>query len=277
MEDVGLVTLAIIIANAAVTYMGLKDYSFFSNYSFRVDKILVDKDYKRLVTAGFLHADWMHFGFNMLTLFLFSGSLEPFLGIPKFLALYFFSLVAGNLFALYIHRNHGDYSAIGASGAVSGMVFAAIGFFVGMKIGFIFIPVKMPAWLYGLLYVLYTIYGIKSQRGNIGHEAHLGGGIAGLLGAILIAPSILSTNYLPISLILIPTLIFLYLMIKKPHILFTQKSVITPVNVSTFEDKHNAKKVAKQNELNQLLDKINKKGYDNLSKKEKERLDELSK
>jgi len=277
MEDVGLVTLAIIIANAAVTYMGLKDYSFFSNYSFRVDKILVDKDYKRLVTAGLLHADWMHFGFNMLTLFLFSGRLEPFLGIPKFLALYFFSLVAGNLFALYIHRNHGDYSAIGASGAVSGMVFAAIGFFVGMKIGFIFIPVKMPAWLYGLLYVLYTIYGIKSQRGNIGHEAHLGGGIAGLLGAILIAPSILSTNYLPISLILIPTLIFLYLMIKKPHILFTQKSVITPVNVSTFEDKHNAKKVAKQNELNQLLDKINKKGYDNLSKKEKERLDELSK
>ena len=222
MEDIGIITLSLIIANGIVTYKGLKDFTFLDKFSFNVDQILVNKDYKRLITSGFLHVNWTHFTFNMITLYLFSSSLEASIGIPAFLILYFASLIGGNLFALYIHRNHPDYTAIGASGAVSGLVFASIGLFPGMEIGFILLPIYIPAWLYGIAYVLYSIYGIKSQRDNIGHEAHLGGGIVGLLIAIILNPNIMSTNYLPIILILIPSLTFLFLIIKKPHLLIVE-------------------------------------------------------
>ncbi|MEZ4859345.1 MAG: rhomboid family intramembrane serine protease [Flavobacteriaceae bacterium] len=277
MEEIGIITLLLIIANGIVTYKGLKDFVFFDKFLFNVDRVLVDKDYKRLITSGFLHADWTHFGFNMITLYLFSQSLESYIGIPAFLVLYLVSLIGGNLLALYIHRNHPDYSAIGASGAVSGLVFASIGLFPGMEIGFILLPIYIPAWLYGIAYVLYSIYGIKTKKDNIGHEAHLGGGIVGLLIAIGINPSILQTNYFPIILILIPSLIFLYLIVKKPHFLIVQNPFSKSKHNFTIEDKYNSVKASKQSELDSILDKINKKGYDKLSKKEKEKLNELSK
>lgn len=277
MDEIGIITLLLIIANGIVTYKGLKDFIFFDKFLFNVDRILVDKDYKRLITSGFLHADWTHFGFNMITLYLFSQSLEAYIGIPAFIALYFVSLIGGNLLALYIHRNHPDYSAIGASGAVSGLVFASIGLFPGMEIGFILLPIFIPAWLYGIAYVLYSIYGIKTKKDNIGHEAHLGGGIVGLIIAIGINPSIIQTNYFPIILILIPSLIFLYLIVKKPHILIVQNPFSKTKNVLTIEDKYNSNKASKQSELDKILDKINKKGYDKLTKKEKDKLNELSK
>ena len=277
MEEIGVITLLLIITNGIVTYKGLKDFIFFDKFLFNVDHILVDKDYKRIITSGFLHANWTHFGFNMITLYLFSKNLESYIGILAFLVLYFISLIGGNLLALYIHRNHPDYSAIGASGAVSGLVFASIGLFPGMKIGFILLPIYIPAWLYGIAYVLFSIYGIKSMKDNIGHEAHLGGGIVGLLIAIGINPSIIQTNYFPIILILIPSLFFLYLVIKKPHFLILQNPFSKPKNIITIDDKYNSNKVSKQNELDRILDKINKKGYDKLSKKEKDTLNELSK
>lgn len=277
MEEIGIISLLLIITIGIVTYRGLKDFDFFDRFLFNVDRILVDKDYKRLITSGFLHANWTHFGFNMITLYLFSQSLESYIGIPAFLALYFISLTGGNLLALYIHRNHSDYSAIGASGAVSGLVFASIGLFPGMEIGFILFPISIPAWLYGIAYVLYSMYGIKTKKDNIGHEAHLGGGIVGLLIAIVINPDIIQTNYFPILLILIPSLAFLYLIVKKPHFLIVQNPFSKPKNIFTIEDKYNSTKASKQNELDRILDKIHKKGYDNLSKKEKDKLKELSK
>lgn len=277
MEEIGIITFSLIIANGIVTYKGLNDFVFFDKFLFNVDRILVDKDYKRLVTSGFLHADWTHFAFNMITLYLFSHSLEAYIGIPAFLALYFVSLIGGDLLALYIHRNHPDYSAIGASGAVSGLVFASIGLFPGMEIGFIFLPIFIPAWLYGIAYVLYSIYGIKTKKDNIGHEAHLGGGIVGLIIAIGINPSIIQTNYFPIILILIPSLTFLYLIVNKPHFLIVQNPFSKTKNILTIEDKYNSDKALKQSELDKILDKISKKGYDKLTRKEKDKLNELSK
>ena len=277
MNETGIITLILILTNGIVTYKGLKDHLFLDKYSFNVDQVLVNKDYKRLVTSGFLHVDWTHFIFNMITLYLFSKNLEALIGIPAYIILYFISLIGGNLFALYIHRHHADYSAIGASGAISGLVFASIGLFPGMSIGFILLPVFIPAWLFGIVYVLYSIYGIKNKKDNIGHEAHLGGGIIGLITAILMQPGILTVNYLPIVLILIPSLLFLFLIIRKPHLLIVSNPFSRSKGLQTVEDKYHTDKVSKQTELDKILDKINKKGYDKLSKKEKERLKELSK
>ena len=277
MREIGIISFIFIIVNGLVTYKGLKDFLFFNKFLFNVDKILVNKEYKRLVTSGFLHVDWTHFIFNMITLYLFGENLEFSIGILAFLALYFGSLIGGNLFALYINKNHSDYSAVGASSAVSGLVFASIGLFPDMKIGFLLLPIDIPAWLFGLIYVLYSIYGIKSKKDNIGHEAHLGGGVIGLLIAISINPSIIHTNYFSIILILLPSLLFLFLTIKKPHFLLVDNPFSKSKRNYTIEDKYNSKKVENQIELDKILDKINKKGYDNLTKKEKERLSELSK
>ncbi|WP_370091339.1 rhomboid family intramembrane serine protease, partial [Winogradskyella sp.] len=206
MEYLGIASLLVIIANLIVSYKGFSNNLFFDNYKFNVDKVLISKDYKRLISSGFLHADWMHLIFNMASLYFFSALLENKIGPTLFFLIYFISLIGGNLFALYIHRNHGDYSAIGASGAVSGIIFASIALYPGLGVGFIILPFSIPSWIYGILFVVYSIYGIKTKRDNIGHEAHLGGAIIGLIVALIIQPIAFFNNYITILLITIPTL-----------------------------------------------------------------------
>lgn len=272
MSGIGPITLTLIIINVLVTYTGLRNPVFFNQLSFNVGRILKQRDFKRIITSAFLHGDWNHLFFNMFTLFIFSGQLEGYLGVVRFLAVYFGSLIGGNLLALYIHRNHPHYTAIGASGAVTGLVFASIGLFPGMELAFVLLPFYFPAWMYGIGYVLYSIYGIRSQRDNIGHEAHLGGGVTGLLITIAMMPGILYGNPLPIGLILIPTVIFLFILIQKPHILWGGKKTtrLTP------DEAYNVEQAARNQELNRLLEKINTHGYQSLTAEEEKRLKELS-
>ena len=118
MPDTGITAVLLIIANIAFSYKGFTNPLFFEGYKFKVDKILIKKDYLRLVTSGFLHVSWMHLIFNMVSLYFFSGIIETSLGVLQFLIIYFTSLIGGNLLCLLINKNHGDYSAAGASGAV---------------------------------------------------------------------------------------------------------------------------------------------------------------
>ena len=143
-----------------------------------------------LFSSGFLHTSWWHFGFNMIALTSFSWSLEMLFGVWKFLFIYFASLIGGGLLALYIHRNHGDYSAVGASGAISGVIMSSILLFPTVPIHFIFMPPELgvPGWFFGLLFILVSIFGIKKQIGNIGHEAHLGGAITGTTITLFFIP-----------------------------------------------------------------------------------------
>lgn len=215
MEKAGLLGLVLIAINVLVSFKGFRDMRFFNTYLFEVYEVKVRKDYRRLITSGFLHLDVNHLLFNMLTLFFFSPAIEHSLGELQFLLIYFASLVGGNLVALYFQRHNYNYSAVGASGAISGLVFAAIALFPGIRMSLIFIPIPMPGWLFGLAYVLYSIYGIRSQRDNVGHEAHLGGGLVGLLVAVLLEPSVLVSNYLPIVLMVVPSVVFFYLVLKR--------------------------------------------------------------
>ncbi len=277
MEKIEIFTLLLIGVTAFITNKGLKEFIFQDKFLFNIDTVLIRKEYIRIISSGFLHANWKHFAFNMITLYFFGSNLENYIGAFLFFLIYLISLIGGNLLALYIHRNHSDYSAIGASGAVSGIVFAAIGLSPGMSIGFVILPFEFPAWLYAIGYVLYSIYGITSKKDNIGHEAHLGGAILGLITAIIIKPEIITTNFLTIALALIPTSIFLFLLIIKPHLLLLNDPFKNAPKYVTIDDEFNEIKVAKQEEIDLILDKINQKGYNNLSQKEKERLDELSK
>ncbi len=265
----------LIIMNIITSYRGFKDPFFYDRFSFRVDAVLVQKDYKRLVTSGFLHVNWTHLVFNMLALFFFSGSVESYLGPLKFLLIYAAGLAGGNLLSLFIHRFSGDYSSVGASGAINAVMFAAIALFPGMSIGLFFLP-AIPGWLFGLVYVIISIYGIRSRSENIGHDAHLGGGLTGVLVAILFSPSILLTNTFTILIIAVPAIAFIAFIFYKPQALLIDNLFFKNHQNYTVEDRYNAQKRDRQKELDRLLEKIHNRGINSLSKKERETLEEYS-
>ena len=278
MTNTGITGLVLIIANTAVSYKGFTSQQFFDTYKFEVDKILVNKDYKRLLTSGFLHVGWAHLIFNMISLYAFSGTIENELGNGQFLVIYFASLLGGSLFSLLIHKQHGDYSAVGASGAVSGVIFASIALFPGVGIGFFFLPFSIPGWLFGIVYVGFSLYGIKSKKDNIGHEAHLGGALAGMAAALCMQPYALAENYITILIIAVPAIVFTWLIIKKPGLLLIDNYFYkTHQDFYSVDHKYNAEKTRRQREIDAILDKITKTGMDSLSPKEKKRLKQYSK
>ncbi|MFK7756606.1 MAG: rhomboid family intramembrane serine protease [Flavobacteriales bacterium] len=276
-SGIGIITILLLASNILFSYRGFKDRVLFDQYCFHVDKILIGKEYVRMLSSGFLHGSWTHLIFNMATLYFFSDGLESTYGITVYLAIYFGSLIGGNLLALFVHKNHGDYTAVGASGAVTGLIFAAIALFPGMKLHPIFIPIGIPSWLFGIAYVLYSIYGIKSNRDNIGHEAHLGGGVVGVLIAVFFFPQAISENPLPIFLILIPSVIFIVMIIFKPNLLMFNSGISRQQKKPSVEENYLTQQIHRRKEIDQLLDKIHKKGIHSLSKKEKARLEELTK
>lgn len=271
-------SLIIIIINFIVSWKGFNDPAFYSRYAFNVERILIHREYYRIITSGFLHVNWPHLIFNMLSLYIFSGSVEFFFGPLQFLLIYFISMTGGDLLALFIHRLDASYSSVGASGAVCGIIFASIAVFPGMGIGFFFIPFSIPAWVYGLAYVLYSIYGIHSKKDNVGHESHLGGALIGMLLAIAMYPAALSQNYLTILVIAVPVLVFMYIIITRPHVLLVDNNFFkTQKKYYSIDHRYNAEKVSKQQEIDRILEKISKKGMKSLTLKEKEMLEQHSK
>lgn len=275
--------LLLLFITAAATYQGLRHSIYQYRYDFWVDGLLVRGEWDRLVSSGFLHAGWLHFGFNMIALLAFSFSLEMLFGPWRFLLLYFISMIGGNLLALYIHRQHGDYRAVGASGAISGVVMASIVLFPESEIGLILIPFGIKGWVFGLLFLLISIFGIKNQNDNIGHEAHLGGAICGVLMAIALQPSIVQTNWWIVLAILLPVTAFLILIVRNPAVLLvnnywgeTARSLLERTRNTNTSNYTTNSGPTSQEELDQLLDKIKRQGYDSLSDREKRRLEELS-
>lgn len=275
MIEQSVVTLLLVVVNVFVSYKGFQDPFFRDRYAFDVDRIMVQREYARLVTSGFFHTTWMHLIFNMLALYLFGSSLEPFFGPIKFLLVYFTSLVGGNLLALYIHRGQGDYSAVGASGAVNGIIYASIATAPTMGIGFFFLPISIPAWAFGLAYIVFSIYGIKANWGNSGHAAHLGGALVGMLLTIAMYPEVFSVNYLPILVLTVPTLAFIVFLIYKPEFLLVS-SFSKKKQRYSIDHEYNYRKAQEQADIDSILEKIHKKGMKSLTKQEKEALEQYS-
>ena len=278
MNETRIIAVLLILINLIFTYQGLRNQDFFDRFKFDVDHILVHKDYKRLITSGFLHVNWLHFIFNMYTLYTFSANIEIHLGILAFSIIYFSSLIGGDLFSLFVHRNHGEYTAVGSSGAISGIVFATIILSPGMELSLLFIPIYIPAWLFGLVYVMYTIYGVKSKRDNIGHEAHLGGLIIGTLITLIMHPAILINNIFTVLIIILPSLGFILFVLFKPQALLIDNLFFKNHDVHlTIDHRYNLEKAKQQKEIDAILYKISAKGMNSLSESEKEKLEIYSK
>ena len=201
------ITLVIIIITVLFSMKGFKDSTWFNKYKFQIGPIS-RKEYIRLLSSGFLHVDFTHLLFNMLTLYFFADVLIVNLGNSGFIAIYVGSLLVGNILTLLYHKNEMHYSAVGASGAVSGVLFSAILLFPKMSLYLMFIPVPIPAYIVGIAYLAYTVFGMKKQHGNIGHSAHLGGAVAGILLTLLLNPSLIETRSLTLLLLGIPIVLF---------------------------------------------------------------------
>jgi membrane associated rhomboid family serine protease len=272
------ISLILILVNCFVSWKGFNDRNFYERYEFSVEKVKIYKQYYRLVTSGFLHVNWMHLIFNMLALYFFSSSVELYFGPLQFLLVYFSSMIGGDLLSLFIHRFDSGYSSVGASGAVNGIIFASIAVFPGMKMGLFFIPVAIPAWIFGLAYVAYSIYGIRSRRDNVGHESHLAGALIGMLLAVAMFPAALIQNYLVIGAIALPCVVFIYIILTRPHVLLINNQFFrTQKKNLSIDQKYNAEKLDRQKEVDRILDKINKRGMRSLTPKEREMLEQYSK
>ncbi len=210
MYDLHIATIAIIVANTLVSLKGFNDGTFFERYKFGIGPIQAGQK-ERMLTSGFLHVDLTHLFFNMFTLYFFANVVISWLGPGKFLIIYFISLIAGSLLALFFHKDEPQYSAVGASGAVTGILYAAILLQPDMQLGIMFIPIPLPAYVFGIGYLLYSIYGMKSRLGNIGHTAHFGGAIGGYATTLLFMPNLFLTDTTMVLLLAVPIIILFIL------------------------------------------------------------------
>lgn len=205
------ILIGIIVANALISYKGFNDLAFFRKYEFHVGSIRSGEQI-RMLSSGFLHADIMHLAFNMLTLWFFAPTVIDYLGSFSFILVYVGSLIFGSLLTMLFHKNDYSYRAVGASGAVTGVLYSAILLQPDMMLG-IFGIIPIPAYLFGILYLLYSIYGMKAKNDNIGHTAHFGGAVGGYLITLIREPSLIMDHSLMTILLAIPILI-LFVMAK---------------------------------------------------------------
>jgi membrane associated rhomboid family serine protease len=209
MGDLSLITIFIIAINVIISFKGFKDRAFFEKYKFNIGDIKAGSKHQ-IFTSGFLHVDTSHLFVNMLTLYFFANVVIYDLGSIGFIIVYLASLILGNLLSYFFHKNDLSYNAVGASGAVMGILYSAILLRPDMMLGLFFI-IPVPAYVFGIGYLFYTIYGMKKSIGNIGHDAHFGGAVGGFILTLVLAPWIFEQHLMMVLLLAIPIVILFVL------------------------------------------------------------------
>ncbi|WP_338410395.1 rhomboid family intramembrane serine protease [uncultured Flavobacterium sp.] len=204
-----IILIVIIILNVIISFKAFDDQMFFNKYKFQIGSIKAGEQI-RMVTSGFLHVDIPHLVFNMFTLYFFAPIIISQFGGISFLYIYFGSLISGSLLTYFFHNKDSYYTAVGASGAVMGIIYSSILLKPGMEL-LLFYVIPIPGYLFGIGYLLYSIYGMKAKRDNIGHTAHFGGAIGGYLITLSKEPHMIFDNTLMVVLLAIPILVLFYL------------------------------------------------------------------
>jgi membrane associated rhomboid family serine protease len=193
------ITIFIIILTALVSVTAFNNHAIFDRLKFNPSFIRSEKSYYRFLTYGLLHADWAHLLINMFVFFSFGRIVETIftqhfgaIGNVFFILLYLLGLIASVIPAFFKHKENFYYNAVGASGAVAAVLFASILLFPQNRIIFIFFPVPIPAFIFGILYLVYSAYMAKRGTDNIGHDAHFWGAVFGVLFTIVLDPAFVS-------------------------------------------------------------------------------------
>ena len=185
------ITLAIIIFTCLVSISAFSNAKLMDDLIFYAPAIEKRKQYYRFLSHGFLHADYLHLAFNMLALYSFGQAVETMLfsndcvfgskGKLFYILLYIGGLIVASIPDYLRHRDNYNYRSLGASGAVSSVIFAAIALLPQLPIRFFFIPIDIPGYVFGLLYLVVSAYLDKRGGGNINHSAHFWGAAFGLI------------------------------------------------------------------------------------------------
>jgi membrane associated rhomboid family serine protease len=180
-EAYGLGASIILATTAVVSLLGLYAApGLIGLAAFRPYTLFRNAQYWRLVSSGFVHANLSHLLFNLLTFYFFAFRLERRIGTVAFVALYGLGLLLGNLSTYVRHRNEPDYVTVGASGAVSAVLFASIVYFPTMRLYIFPLPVPIPALIFAVLYLGYSYYQSRQSGDRVNHDAHIGGALTGL-------------------------------------------------------------------------------------------------
>ncbi len=187
-------TIIIIIITALLSITAFYKQGEMEKMLFWPAVIYEKKQYYRFITGGFIHADWMHLAFNMITLYYFGRIAEQVfqmnLGKGYYIALYLLAMIAADLPTYFKNKENYQYRALGASGAVSGVLFSSILYAPWSKIYIFFIPIGIPAFIFGALFLIFCAYMSKRGQGNVNHNAHLWGAIFGIIYTIIVLPEI---------------------------------------------------------------------------------------
>ncbi|MCD4679154.1 MAG: rhomboid family intramembrane serine protease [Bacteroidales bacterium] len=188
-------TIVIIIISVVVSLIAILNQGVSQKLRFNAYAIKHFKEWYRFFTYALIHADWMHLLVNMFVLYSFGMAVENYFSIvfPGKATFYFIILYIGGIIisvtpAYSKNKDNVYYNAVGASGAVSAVVFSSIIFFPTAGIRFLFIPFAIPSVVFGILYLIYSAYMAKRSRDNIGHDAHFWGAIFGIAYTIIIKP-----------------------------------------------------------------------------------------
>ncbi len=193
-------TLLIIVITALISYQGFSNRSFLEKTIFYPYGIRQRREWYRFMSSGFIHAGWMHLIINMYVLYMFGELVENWYiisygssGHLTYLIMYLAAIFVSGILSYFRHNDDMSYRSLGASGAVSAVVFSAILIFPDMPLSLLFVPFRLPAWIFGLLYMAYSIIMSKSGRGNINHDAHLLGAVFGFAVTALLDPQLFFT------------------------------------------------------------------------------------
>lgn len=182
-------TFFLIAVNAVVSLLALYAFPHWIHAGYLMPyRVVRQHTWYELITSGFLHGSIGHLLFNMVTLFFFGIVMEQTLGVPSFLGLYFSGLIVSSIPSFFRERDNPNYATLGASGAVESVLFAFILLFPMDKIYIFLIPFGIPAALFGILFIAYSIYADKKDASNINHFAHIAGALWGIVYLLLFVP-----------------------------------------------------------------------------------------
>lgn len=185
------VATVILAVTVVTSIMAWNDPVLIARFILNPFKIVKNKEYYRTITSGLIHADGMHLFFNMYSFYMFAFILEHIMGHFTFALFYVMSLIMSHISVIAKNANNPAYNALGASGAVSGVLLACIMWYPNMPLNLILLPkVPFPGWVFGLLYMAYSQYASRKGNDNIGHEAHLWGALSGVILAPIMSPEI---------------------------------------------------------------------------------------
>lgn len=184
------VASVIFVLTLITTFMAFSNETLYGKLMLHPYSVSKGKYLYTLITSGLIHKDWMHLAFNMLSFYFFAFQLEGIIGHWQFAVLYILSLILSDIPSIVKHKNDFWYHSLGASGAISAVLFSFILFEPMRKMMIIPIPIPIPAIIFGVLYLVYCTYASKHSQDAINHDAHLFGALSGLAITIILFPDV---------------------------------------------------------------------------------------